>query len=117
MSTFRLKERKVLYDEPGLKLEFVHIMINDQPARIYRQYKWSAIACEMREFNKLPQWWQKYIDMDELKIYEKEYYIENKEKMLAYARQWKIKNKERWNDYQREYKRRKYAEDKAKRLD
>lgn len=110
MSKYKLNEKVILYDEPGLRLEMIYVQVGDCECRIFRQFRWSTTTIELKEFHILPDWWMRHIKLDQLLSYEKLYYQKNKKRMSEYAKQWKRTNKDKWNEYQREYKRRKYAE-------
>lgn len=107
MAKYKIKEKVILYEERGLKLEMLDMTVGDCQCRIFRQFRWSQTEIELKEFHKLPEWWLRHIKLETLVPYEKEYYEQNKKKMNEYAREWKLQNRDKWNEYQREWKRRK----------
>jgi len=113
MSTYKLKSKDILYEEPGLKLEMIYIQIDDCECRIFRQLKWSATEVELTEYKRLPDWWLRHVKIEKILSYEQEYYKKNKTKMDEYSKEWKKINKEKWNEYQRQYKKRKLREQKG----
>lgn len=105
---YRKIKRNVLHFEAGVKLEEIYLELGDCRCVIYREFRWDAQSVELKEYNKLPKWYVRQKNVDEVLTDCQEYYAKNKEKMDKYSKEWKQKNKDKWNEYQREYKRKRY---------
>lgn len=105
---YRRITKNILYETTGLRLEELYIEIGSCRCVIFREFKWDETSVQLKEYNKLPDWYRRQLMIDETLSERQNYYLKNKMKMDSYSKEWKIKNKEKWNEYQREYKRKRY---------